>query len=111
MQPRNRDGGKPCGLATISAIGDAIRWAEEIMRKIDQRISPIARSSSDGETIADGCKLRTEVEQMKDHGVALSDLAKQAPFVNLTPIEEDRVLQLIKDIKDIFDRQAKKKAS
>jgi hypothetical protein len=92
-------------------IAASVQWAEEIMRKIDQRISPIARSSSEAATTANGCKLRTEVEHMKDHGVALSDLAKQAPFVNLTPIEEERVLQLIKDIKDIFDRQAKKKAS
>ena len=48
---------------------------------------------------------------MKDHGVTLSELAKQAPFVNLTPTEEQRVLRLIKEIKDIFDREAKKKAS
>lgn len=48
---------------------------------------------------------------MKDHGVALSNLGKQAPFVNLTPEQEQRVLDLIAEIKSIFDQQAKKKAS
>jgi hypothetical protein len=41
-------------------------------------------NNPDGETIANDCKLGTEVE-MKDHGAALSVLAKQAPFVSLTP--------------------------
>jgi hypothetical protein len=48
---------------------------------------------------------------MKDHGVALSNLAKQAPFVDLTDSEEQRVWELIEEIKAVFERQAKKKAS
>ncbi len=45
---------------------------------------------------------------MTDHGIALGNLAKQAPFVNLTPEKEQRVMELIREIKGIFDQQAKK---
>lgn len=45
---------------------------------------------------------------MEDHGVALSNLAKQAPFVNLTPDEEQHVLDLIAEIRAIFDKQIQK---
>jgi hypothetical protein len=45
---------------------------------------------------------------MTDHGVALSRLANQAPFVNLTPEQEQRVLELIAEIGDIFNQEAKK---
>jgi hypothetical protein len=46
---------------------------------------------------------------MQDYGVALSNLGKQAPFVNLTPEQERRVLALINEIKFIFDQQTKKR--
>jgi hypothetical protein len=45
---------------------------------------------------------------MTDHGVSLSNLAKRAPFVNLTSEKEQRVMELISQIKAIFDQQAKK---
>jgi hypothetical protein len=45
---------------------------------------------------------------MNDHGVALNHLANQAPFVNLTPQQKDRVWELIREIKSIFNQQAKK---
>jgi hypothetical protein len=51
---------------------------------------------------------------MKDKGVALSNLGKQAPFANLTEEEEARVLALTAEIKNIFDnsiRQQKAEAS
>jgi hypothetical protein len=47
---------------------------------------------------------------MNDHGVALSTLGQQAMFVNLTPEQEQRVLELIAEIRAIFD-QALQKAS
>jgi hypothetical protein len=47
---------------------------------------------------------------MKDKGVALSNLGKQAPFVNLTPEQEQRVLELIAEIEAIF-KQSLQKAS
>jgi hypothetical protein len=47
---------------------------------------------------------------MNDHGVALSTLGHQAMFVNLTPEQEQRVLELIAEIRAIFD-QAIQKAS
>jgi hypothetical protein len=40
---------------------------------------------------------------MKDHGVALSRLGNQAMLVNLTPEQEQRVLELIAEIQTIFD--------
>lgn len=45
---------------------------------------------------------------MKDHGVALSNLGKQAMFVNLTPEQEQRVLELIAEIRAIFNQQVEK---
>jgi hypothetical protein len=45
---------------------------------------------------------------MNDHGAALSRLGNQASVINLTPEQEDRVLELIAEIKAIFDQQAKK---
>jgi hypothetical protein len=45
---------------------------------------------------------------MKDHGAALSRLANQAPFVNLTPEQEQRVLKLIEEIGNIFNQQVQK---
>src|SRR5882762_8663061 len=45
---------------------------------------------------------------VKDHGVALSNLGKQAPFVNLTLEREQRVLELIAEIKSIFNEQVEK---
>ena len=41
---------------------------------------------------------------MKDHGVALSRLGNQAMLVNLTPEQEQRVLELIAEIQTIFDQ-------
>ena len=45
---------------------------------------------------------------MKDHGAALSRLANQAPFISLTPEQEQRVLELIAEIGDIFNQQVQK---
>lgn len=45
---------------------------------------------------------------MKDHGVALSNLAKQAPFVRLNDEQEARVIELITEIRSIFDQQLQK---
>ncbi len=45
----------------------------------------------------------------RNHGVALSRLANQAPFANLTPEQDQRVLELIAEIKSIFE--SVKKAS
>jgi hypothetical protein len=45
---------------------------------------------------------------MKDHGVALSRLGNQGAVVNLTPEQEQRVLELIAEIQAIFDEQVKK---
>jgi hypothetical protein len=48
---------------------------------------------------------------MEDHGVALSNLAKQAPFVKLTPEQEQQVKDLIAKISAIFNQQQAKRAS
>ena len=45
---------------------------------------------------------------MQDNGVALGYLANQAPFVNLTPEQEQRVLELISEIRVIFNQQVEK---
>ena len=45
---------------------------------------------------------------MADYHVVLSNLAKQAPFVDLPPEQEQRVRELIDEIKTIFDRQVKR---
>ena len=47
---------------------------------------------------------------MKDHGAALSSLAKQAAFVSLTPEQEKLVLEKIAEIAAIF-KQPTEKAS
>jgi hypothetical protein len=39
------DGGKRVP-ATVAAISDAVRWAEEIMRGIDERFPPRERSGA-----------------------------------------------------------------
>jgi hypothetical protein len=44
---------------------------------------------------------------MKDNGVALSNLGKQAMLVNLTPEQEQRVMELIAEIKAIFDQSSR----
>jgi hypothetical protein len=43
---------------------------------------------------------------MRDHGAGLSSLGKQAMFVNLTPEQEQRVLELIAEIRNIFKQSA-----
>jgi hypothetical protein len=48
---------------------------------------------------------------MTDHGVTLSQLANRAPYVHLTPEQENRVLELIREINSIFDDNQAKKAS
>jgi hypothetical protein len=48
---------------------------------------------------------------MKDQGVALSQLADQAPLVNLTTEQEDRVMELIAEIRAIFEEQIERLAS
>jgi hypothetical protein len=48
---------------------------------------------------------------MEDHGVALSNLAKQAPFIKLTAEQEQQVKELIAKISAIFNQQQAKKAS
>jgi hypothetical protein len=48
---------------------------------------------------------------MKDRAVALGTLAQRAPFVSLTPEHEQRILELINEIRSIFDQQAKQKTS
>ncbi|MFY9700773.1 MAG: hypothetical protein WAK02_01365 [Terriglobales bacterium] len=48
---------------------------------------------------------------MMDQGVALSHLANQAPLVNLTPEQEDRVMVLIAEIRAIFNEQMEKLAA
>ena len=45
---------------------------------------------------------------MNDHGIALSRLANQAPFVNLAPEQEDRVMELIAEIEAIFKESIQK---
>jgi hypothetical protein len=45
---------------------------------------------------------------VKDHGVALSNLGKQAMFVDLTPEQEARVEELVAEITRIFDQQTRK---
>ena len=45
---------------------------------------------------------------MKDHGVALSRLGHQGAVVNLTPEQEQRVMELIAEIQSIFDQSFKK---
>jgi hypothetical protein len=45
---------------------------------------------------------------MKDKGVALSHLANQAPFVNLTPEQEEHVMELIAEIRAVFNQQVEK---
>ena len=41
---------------------------------------------------------------MTDNDVALSNLAKQAPFVELSSEDERRVMDLIAEIKSVFDK-------
>jgi hypothetical protein len=43
------DGGKRVP-ATVAAISDAVRWAEEIMKAIDERHPPMRRPSSGTES-------------------------------------------------------------
>ena len=45
---------------------------------------------------------------MKDAGVALSNLAKQALLIDLSPEDERRVMDLILKIKSIFDKSNEK---
>ena len=45
---------------------------------------------------------------MTDKGAALSALAKQAPFVDLTAEEERQVDELTRKIKTIFDAAVKR---
>ena len=45
---------------------------------------------------------------MKDKGVALSNLGKQAPFVRLTEEEEARVVELTAEIKTMFDNSVQR---
>ena len=45
---------------------------------------------------------------MKDHGAALRSLGQQAMFVNLTPEQDRRVLELIAEIRAIFNQQVEK---
>lgn len=45
---------------------------------------------------------------MKDHGVALSNLAKQALLAELTDEQENRVMELIAEIRAILDKQLRK---